>query len=227
MVSMLFEDVRLTWATVAATAFAIGVVFGSSLVSVFVFNRPELFLAVLLLSTFHITEFLQTAAWNLPKLSWDSFMINQSFEYQVAVTVCFFEYGVEAWFFPSMKSFFLFKSVGFVLAAGGLACRIAAMYHAKSNFSHIVAEQKREEHELVTDGIYAYSRHPSYFGFYWYTVGMQVLLCNPISVVSHALASWKFFYERIPDEEIYLEKFFGEKYVEYKKKVPIGIPFLK
>lgn len=55
----------------------------------------------------------------------------------------------------------------------------------------------------------------------------QVLLCNPICVVGYALASWRFFRERIEEEEITLIHFFGEEYLEYKRKVPSGLPFIK
>lgn len=58
-------------------------------------------------------------------------------------------------------------------------------------------------------------------------VRWQVLLCNPICVVGYALASWRFFRERIEEEEITLIHFFGEEYLEYKRKVPSGLPFIK
>jgi protein-S-isoprenylcysteine O-methyltransferase len=37
----------------------------------------------------------------------------------------------------------------------GQALRSAAMIHATTNFSHLVAMHKRESHKLVTDGVYA------------------------------------------------------------------------
>lgn len=41
------------------------------------------------------------------------------------------------------------------LVALGQVVRSAAMIHANTNFSHAVAYRKREQHRLVTDGIYA------------------------------------------------------------------------
>ncbi len=38
------------------------------------------------------------------------------------------------------------------------------MIHAHNNFSHILAYKKRTDHELVTTGVYAWTRHPSYVG---------------------------------------------------------------
>jgi len=36
-----------------------------------------------------------------------------------------------------------------------------------------------------------------------------------------------FFSERIDEEEYFLVEFFGEDYVDYALKTPIGIPFVK
>lgn len=55
---------------------------------------------------------------------------------------------------------------------------------------------------------------------------LQVMLCNPICVLGYTIASWRFFRERIEEEELSLIHFFAEDYVEYKKKVPTGLPFI-
>ena len=41
-------------------------------------------------------------------------------------------------------------------------------------------------------------------------------------------ASWRFFNDRIHDEEITLIYFFGDDYMAYQKKVAtVGVPFVK
>ncbi len=51
------------------------------------------------------------------------------------------------------------------------------------------------------------------------------MLCNPICAVVYAVASWKFFDERIEEEERHLIRFFGDDYIDYILKVPTRIPF--
>lgn len=43
-----------------------------------------------------------------------------------------------------------------------------------------------------------YLRHPSYFGWFWWCVGTQCLLCNPLCILAYAVAAWDFFRKRIP-----------------------------
>lgn len=59
-----------------------------------------------------------------------------------------------------------------VLCGEGL--RKAAMLTAGSNFNHIVQNEKAQSHVLVTSGVYAYFRHPSYVGWFYWSIGTQV-----------------------------------------------------
>ena len=59
-------------------------------------------------------------------------------------------------------------------------------------------------------------------------LGTQVTLVNPICLAAYIYASWKFFDDRIHDEEITLIYFFGDDYLDYQKKVPAtGVPYVK
>jgi protein-S-isoprenylcysteine O-methyltransferase len=52
------------------------------------------------------------------------------------------------------------------------------------------------------------------------------MLCNPVCLVGYTIIAWRFFNERIYEEEIFLLNFFGEDYVEYQNKVGTGLPFI-
>jgi len=76
---------------------------------------------------------------------------------------------------------------------------------------------------LVTTGVFAHVRHPMYLGivltYLGYVVGTSSLLTLiPWLLVVHLYVKMASYEERE------LEKRFGEKYVEYKKRVPKWIP---
>jgi protein-S-isoprenylcysteine O-methyltransferase len=85
----------------------------------------------------------------------------------------------------------------FFLTLASQWLRSQAMVTAATNFSHTVASTKAQGHRLVTEGVYQISRHPSYTGFFWWVVGMQLLLGNPVSLPIHVAVTWRFFSNRI------------------------------
>jgi len=108
---------------------------------------------------------------------------------------------------------FLLKKLTLVVGLG-LICvghffRIGAMFTAARSFHHLVQYEKQDSHVLITNGVYAWVRHPSYFGWFLWCIGTQVVLINPISYIGFYYAAIKFFKERVPDEEYYLCEFFG------------------
>lgn len=113
------------------------------------------------------------------------------------------------------------------MSLGGQAIRLAALFTAKRAFTHEVAETRRAEHRLVSSGIYAYMRHPGYMGWFWWSIGTQILLGNPICTLGFAYAGYLFFSDRIRFEEEKLVEFFGDEYVRYRARTPTLIPFIK
>jgi uncharacterized membrane protein len=87
----------------------------------------------------------------------------------------------------------------------------------------------RNTKEQVADslnhtGIYSTVRHPLYLGNYLMWIGIVMFTFNIYFVVIVSLAYW-LYYERIMfAEERFLERKFGEEYLEWSKKVPAFIP---
>ena len=179
------------------------------------------------MSFFHWSEYVTTSIFNAGSLSLESFLINHSWEYGVAAVASWMEFWIEYYLFPSVKTIHVFFWFGLVLVAFGETLRKVAMFTAGSNFSHQVQGFKRPNHALVTTGVYSLFRHPSYVGWFYWSIGTQLLVFNPICAIGYGVVTWMFFNERINDEEQLLMHFFGDDYVCYKEKVGTGIPFLQ
>jgi len=77
---------------------------------------------------------------------------------------------------------------------------------------------------LNSSGIYAVVRHPLYLGNYLIWIGITCFVFNVSFIVLVTLLFW-LYYERIMfAEERFLEKKFGNKYLEWSNKIPAFIP---
>ncbi|GLE04592.1 hypothetical protein PINS_up013561 [Pythium insidiosum] len=175
---------------------------------------------------FHLAEFMVTASFKPSIVSYESFLLNHSKEYHIALLASAAEFALESLLAPSFKVTAWSLTLGLGLVVFGQIVRVGAMWTAASNFSHRIEYVKRKDHVLVTHGIYKFVRHPSYMGWFWWTVGSQVLLANPICALGFAVVSWSFFRDRIPYEEDLLLQFFPEEYPSYRRRTISGVPFV-
>lgn len=136
------------------------------------------------------------------------------------------EYWLESMLCPSIKFYALSVVMGIVCLIVGQFIRSLSMWQCGPSFSHLIKHTKENHHVLITTGIYAYLRHPSYFGWFYWAIGTQLLLCNPICLCFYTYASWTFFNQRIPYEEELLQEFFKQEYMDYAQRTVIGIPFV-
>ncbi|MCD4682252.1 MAG: isoprenylcysteine carboxylmethyltransferase family protein [Bacteroidales bacterium] len=80
---------------------------------------------------------------------------------------------------------------------------------------------------LNRTGIYSMVRHPLYLGNYLMWIGIVSFTFNFYFVIIVSLAFW-LYYERIMfAEERFLERKFGDDYLEWSKSVPAFIPGFK
>ena len=177
----------------------------------------------------HLFEYLFVCGYHCDELDWESFLINQSTAYIMAHCFALAEYAVEYLLVPSWLKLDISSvpAFGFGMLVIGHFFRIGAMFTAAQSFHHKVQYEKADSHVLVTSGVYQLVRHPSYFGWTLWAVGTQVMLVNPVSTVGFIGASFMFFKDRIPYEEELLVDFFGEAYIKYALKTPIGLPFIE
>ncbi|KAK9371047.1 Isoprenylcysteine carboxyl methyltransferase family-domain-containing protein [Lipomyces kononenkoae] len=179
------------------------------------------------LAAFHFLEYWITARYNATKVTIDSFLFHNGSTYFIAHSSALIEAIFEWIFFRNVKKYLIFSAIGFIVMVFGQVLRSLAMIHASSNFSHIIAHRKDDSHQLVTTGVYSFTRHPSYLGYFWWAIGTQLFLMNPAACVGFSIILWRFFNNRITYEEKLLVEFFGDNYVEYKKSTGTLIPFIK
>ncbi|KAJ9192008.1 hypothetical protein DTO164E3_8579 [Paecilomyces variotii] len=223
---------------ISLRAFCLGIGFGvSTCLTVFLLPsttlwRVPFFIAALCL--FHFLEYYVTARYNTRHASISAFLLSANgWAYNVAHGSAVAECILSRLFLPESyfeRTTIIFAGinlqvlVGLALMIVGQVFRTLAMAQAGSNFNHTVQVVRKEGHTLVKSGVYSLFRHPSYFGFFWWGLGSQLVLGNMVCFWTYAIILWKFFSARIQREEAYLIHFFGEEYLEYKKHTGVGIP---
>lgn len=211
----------------------LGLVMGLSFLLVWLLSSfwCQFFIFAFLISVFHVLEFTMTSLFHTDSISFDSFLLNHSRDYHAALIAAVIEFWVEFIIFNcilgwQMKSVNFICIIGALIMMGGQALRTTAMIQCGRNFTHLVSDTKRAEHVLVKHGTYKFCRHPSYLGWFWWSLGSQIVLCNPVCFAAYFYASYKFFATRVEWEEENLLAFFGDEFREYHKNTPTLIPFV-
>lgn len=76
----------------------------------------------------------------------------------------------------------------------------------------------RDRTELVTDGIYRYSRNPAFLGFDLQYIGVLLMFCNLLTGMFTVFAI-VMLHLQILQEEHYLTAAFGAEYLDYRHQV--------
>ena len=114
--------------------------------------------------------------------------------------------------------------VGFSLyISGGLLIIVARAQLGRFGTGSLITE---EDHQLFTQGVYNYIRNPMYSGGLIATIGFCLVFRCIITLIIMFVYYFLLIRMRIYEEERILEKKFGEKFEEYKKRTKKLIPFL-
>jgi protein-S-isoprenylcysteine O-methyltransferase Ste14 len=79
--------------------------------------------------------------------------------------------------------------------------------------------QIKQDQALVTNGIYAYLRHPIYAAQWLWVIAQFLLLHNWIAGPAALVGFAPIFFYRLPKEEKMMIEYFGEEYRAYMQKV--------
>lgn len=116
--------------------------------------------------------------------------------------------------------------VAFLISIFGLIVRCYAIGTTPHGTSGRNTD-KQVAKQLNSKGIYSIVRHPLYLGNYLMWAGFLLFTFDILLFIIVSLVYW-LYYERIMfAEERYLEKQFGDSYIDWSVKVPAFIPAFK
>jgi protein-S-isoprenylcysteine O-methyltransferase Ste14 len=87
-----------------------------------------------------------------------------------------------------------------------------------------VTLEVREQHVLVTSGVYSRVRHPMYLAFWLWALAQALLLPNWIAGLAGLVGFGTLFFLRIGREEQMMSEAFGEEYRRYAARTARVLP---
>lgn len=109
------------------------------------------------------------------------------------------------------------KVLGLYLAIVGTTIFAIAIIAMRDSWRAGIADDDNQGRELVTAGIYKYSRNPAFLGFDLCYLGILIMFFNVVLLAFTAVAV-AMMHMQILNEEKYLTRIYKEQYLEYKKQ---------
>lgn len=107
--------------------------------------------------------------------------------------------------------------IGLIIAGIGTFIFIIAMYQMKDSWRAGIDPSAKTD--LVTDGLYSFSRNPAFVGFDCLYIGFGIAYSN-ILLILFSVFTIVLFHYQILQEEKYLAEIFGDDYIRYMKEAP-------
>jgi protein-S-isoprenylcysteine O-methyltransferase Ste14 len=120
--------------------------------------------------------------------------------------------GVDAMLYDSVVT----EAIGVVVFVAGLALVVFSFVYLGQSVSIGIPEEKTE---LKTHGVYRLSRNPMYLGAFLMCAGSCLFAIHLVNFVLFTITIGV-HHSIVKKEEQFLEKRFGQRWLEYKKRVP-------
>jgi protein-S-isoprenylcysteine O-methyltransferase Ste14 len=114
--------------------------------------------------------------------------------------------------------------LGLLIMASGITIRVIAVSTLGKYYTRTL--RKKADHEIVSNGIYKYIRHPGYLGNILLFLGAGIAMGNIFAFIVIFVLVLSTYVYRIKIEEKMLNDIFGEKYKEYFMRTKKLIPFI-
>ena len=117
------------------------------------------------------------------------------------------------------------------LAWAGLVPALASLClfyrtHRELGRNWSVSLEVRDQHRLVTSGVYRYVRHPMYSAFFLWAVAQGLLLPNWVAGLAGLIGFGILFWFRVGREERLMLETFGEDYRAYMTRTARIVPWI-
>lgn len=111
----------------------------------------------------------------------------------------------------------------------GVVCFVAGLWlfyrsHVDLGANWSITLEVREQHRLITHGVYRHIRHPMYLALLVYSVGQTLVLPNWVAGPSYLVAFAILFAFRVGAEERMMLEQFGDEYAAYMAQTKRLIP---
>ena len=113
--------------------------------------------------------------------------------------------------------------------AAGIVCFVVGLWlfhrsHADLGTNWSVTLQVRENHSLITQGVYRRIRHPMYAALFLYSIGQLLVLLNWIAGPSYLLTFGILYALRVRAEERMMLEEFGADYAAFMARTKRLVP---
>ncbi|MFT3901603.1 MAG: isoprenylcysteine carboxylmethyltransferase family protein [Niabella sp.] len=116
--------------------------------------------------------------------------------------------------------------VGFIgLSISIIGAIIACISRYKLGKNWSLSVQRKENHQLIQDGVYKFVRHPIYTGLLLLFIGNAIIVGDYRAIIA-VLIVFVSLWLKLKREEKLLTKTFGTEYTEYKNQSKALIPYL-
>jgi protein-S-isoprenylcysteine O-methyltransferase Ste14 len=117
----------------------------------------------------------------------------------------------------------LVGTIGLSISIIGAIIACTSRFMLGKNWS--LSVQKKEDHQLVQNGIYKIVRHPIYTGLLLLFIGNAIIVGDYRAIIA-VIIVFVSFWLKLKKEEKLLTETFGNQYTEYKKRTKALIPYL-
>ncbi len=111
----------------------------------------------------------------------------------------------------------------------GIVCFAAGLWlffrsHADLGTNWSITLEVRDQHQLITHGVYRRIRHPMYTAFFLYSIGQALVIPNWVVGPSYLVPFIVLFACRVGNEERMMVEQFGDEYTAYVSRSKRLVP---